>query len=33
LKRQSSKDFKRMLDALIQQGPEVKYSNPDKWSN
>ena len=30
-KRLSSKEFLQYLDAIYEEGPPVKYQNPDAW--
>jgi len=31
IKRLSHEDFHKLLEAVWEAGPEVKYKNPDAW--
>jgi len=31
-KRMSREEFILILDAILQEGPKVRYQNPDAWS-
>ena len=32
-KKLSKKDFRKLMDILMQDGPKIEYKNPDKWRN
>jgi len=31
--RLSKEDFRKLMDILMQDGPRIKYGNPEKWRN
>jgi hypothetical protein len=31
--RLSKEDFRKLMDILMQEGPRIKYKNPEKWRN
>jgi len=32
-KKLSKKDFRNLMDILMQDGPKIEYRNPEKWRN